>query len=122
MFAVEDLGLRLTTDQDFYEERLSNDYREARFWELAKQEGMSYGKFERHMQDKKVILPCLKLTSGWNGSGFVCQVPCTFSFIYVHPKKGLTEDAVGLTCFNCLVIAEVSQLCGRSNARRTWTS
>ena len=57
MFAVEDLGLRLTTDQDFYEERLSNDYREARFWELAKQEGMSYGKFERHMQDKKVILP-----------------------------------------------------------------
>lgn len=27
------------------------------------------------------------------------QVPCTFCFVDIHPKKGLNEDMVSLTCF-----------------------
>ena len=50
------VGISSATGQDFYEEKLTNDYREARFWEIAKKEGMAYAKFQRYMQDKKVIL------------------------------------------------------------------
>ena len=43
--------------QDFYEEQLSDGFREDRFWELSKKEGVPYTRFAKAMQEKKVRPP-----------------------------------------------------------------
>lgn len=83
--------------QDFYGEQLQGDFRADRFWELAKKDGVPRGKFEKFMQENKVhpancfVEHCCFFPPR--------QVPCVFSFIDVHEKKGLNEDTVHLTCW-----------------------
>jgi len=86
---------------------LKDDYRETRFRELAKRDGVPDSKVERMLKDKGVPSTyllfdlCLLYFSHHLQTQFtICrfQVPATFSFLDVHPDKGLNEDVVELAC------------------------
>ena len=94
----------------FYEERLEGDYREARFIELARQEGTGLARVEKALQHGKVpispptckamgLLPkTLKLFLTF--SSLFLEVPqAEFTFLDIG-KKGITEDCVCLDHFD----------------------
>ena len=94
----------------FYEERLEGDYREARFIELARQEGTGLARVEKALQHGKVpifaptckamgLLPkTLKLFLTF--SSLFLEVPqVEFTFLDIG-KKGITEDCVCLDHFD----------------------
>ena len=75
--------------QEFYKELLTDEYRKNRFFELGKREGMSEYKIKRCLHDGQVPLWIKTHCLG-------DQVPLSFAFLDVHPKKGLNEDMVFL--------------------------
>ena len=90
---------------------LKDGYRETRFRELAKKEGVPDSRVERTLKDKGVPSIHLLFDLCFSTSIIIfkpnlpCrfQVPTVFSFLDVHPDKGLNEDVVELACKNMLL-------------------
>ena len=92
--------------QALYTKVLADDYREKRLMELALKDGLSEGKISRLLQDGKVLH---RHDSNYSntvlvfGCGMTCkpifspQVPTNFSFVDLHPTRGLNEDMVILS-------------------------
>ena len=81
-WATCEFGLKL---EDFYLEWLGN-HKDTRFKELAKRCGVPVEKIDKARE---------KNEAGWQAAIFNiwCQVPpVEFSFLDLHPERGLTED------------------------------
>lgn len=95
---------RVSSCQAFYEDQLTNDFRSERFWALAKQNGWSRTRFDKCIEDGKVMPANFVLLSTGhqnNQCTSTRQIPETFSFLDVHSKKGLNEEMAKPTCLVC---------------------